>query len=209
MCVLVITQYLPKGKGKSDYLESRHMGRPNQRTLLYPLYWRCFAHMQLSIQPRICAPGTHYWGTRGKVDSKLAQSVLYMTGAAGIELETSRSRFQSLKNNSSHRGLVYIYNLITIEWYVGLYYSSTVFTLHHSWQATMSLYKRQIRDKEMIRFHFNPTSVSVIRLCHPSIKFIIQATTYIERKINRYRHTKITCYNDDPSMNLHVLERVY
>ena len=30
-------------------------------------------HLQLSIQLRICAPGTQYWVARDNVDSKLAQ----------------------------------------------------------------------------------------------------------------------------------------
>ena len=34
-------------------------------------------HMQLSIQPWICAPGTHYrWMFRGNVDSKLTRSLM-------------------------------------------------------------------------------------------------------------------------------------
>ena len=68
-----------KGKGKGICLESRYPRYTCSSDFTFPLAVGAYCSLQLSIQPWICAPGTHYgWGDRGSVVYEVCQTLLHM-----------------------------------------------------------------------------------------------------------------------------------
>ena len=94
-----------KGKGKGVGLESRHIGKPNQRTLLYPLAMISAYNIMLpaTIDPtlNLCTRYPLLLGGQRQCGFKACPRLLHMTGAAGIKPQTSRSRVQRLNRSAT------------------------------------------------------------------------------------------------------------
>ena len=68
-----------KGKGKGICLESRYPRYTCSSDFTFPLAVGAYGSLQLSIQPWICAPGTHYgWVDRGSVEYEVCPTLLHM-----------------------------------------------------------------------------------------------------------------------------------
>ena len=96
-------QHTQNKKVKGVGLESRHIGKPNQRTLLYPLAM-ISAYMQpATIDPTLdlCTRYPLLLGGQRQCGFKACPRLLHMTGAAGIEPQTSRSRVQRLNRSAT------------------------------------------------------------------------------------------------------------
>ena len=90
-------------KGKGVGLESRHIGKPNQRTLLYPLAMISAYMLPATIDPtlNLCTRYPLLLGGQRQCGFKACPRLLHMTGAAGIEPQTSRSRVQRLNRSAT------------------------------------------------------------------------------------------------------------
>ena len=68
-----------KGVGKGICLESRYPRYTCSSDFTFPLAVGAYGSLQLSIQPWICAPGTHYdWVDRGSVEYEVCSTLLHM-----------------------------------------------------------------------------------------------------------------------------------
>ena len=68
-----------KGKGKGICLESRYPRYTCSSDFTFPLAVGAYGSLQLSIQPWICARGTHYgWVDRGSVEYEVCPTLLHM-----------------------------------------------------------------------------------------------------------------------------------
>ena len=66
-------------KGKGICLESRYLRYKCSSDFTFPLAVGAYGSLQLSIQPWICAPGTHYgWVDRGSVEYEVCPTLLHM-----------------------------------------------------------------------------------------------------------------------------------
>ena len=75
----VNTTWLGKGKGNGICLESRYPRYTCSADFTFPLEVGAYGSLQLSIQPWICAPGTHYgWVDRGSMEYEVCPTLLHM-----------------------------------------------------------------------------------------------------------------------------------
>ena len=66
-------------KGKGICLESRYPRYTCSSDFTFPLAVGAYGSLQLSIQPWICAPGTHYgWMDQGSVEYEVCSTLLHM-----------------------------------------------------------------------------------------------------------------------------------
>ena len=87
-CICTMCMISSKGKGKGICLESRYPRYTCSSDFTFPLAVGTYGSLQLSIQPWICAPGTHYgWVDRGSVVYKVCPTLLHMASTGNRTLD--------------------------------------------------------------------------------------------------------------------------